>query len=213
MSNVRPPQWYRDIVIYQLHVRSFCDSNGDGIGDLDGLTSKLDYFVELGVNAVWLLPFFPSPLRDDGYDIADYRNVNPHYGNMASFKRFLRAAHDRDLKVIIELVMNHSSDTHPWFQRARNSPPGSRYRNFYVWSDDPNKYSDTRIIFLDTETSNWSWDPVAGSYYWHRFYSHQPDFNFDSPDVRKAMFSALDHWFKIGVDGVRLDAIPYLFER
>jgi maltose alpha-D-glucosyltransferase/alpha-amylase len=213
MSITRQPEWYRDIVIYQLHVRSFCDSTGDGIGDFDGLTSKLDYLVELGVNAVWLLPFFPSPLRDDGYDIADYRSVNPNYGDMASFRRFLAAAHSRDLKVIIELVMNHSSDTHPWFQRARQSPAGSRYRDFYVWSDDPNKYADTRIIFLDTETSNWTWDPVAQSYYWHRFYSHQPDLNFESPDVRKAMFSALDFWFKMGVDGVRLDAIPYLYER
>ncbi len=209
----RPPEWYRDIIIYQLHVRSFCDSDADGIGDFDGLTSKLDYLVDLGVSAVWMLPFFPSPLRDDGYDIADYRSVNPSYGTMASFKRFLRAAHDRDLKVIIELVMNHSSDMHPWFQRARHAPAGSRHRNFYVWSDDPNKYSETRIIFVDTETSNWTWDPVAQSYYWHRFYSHQPDLNFDSPDVHRAMLSTLDYWFEMGVDGVRLDAIPYLYER
>ena len=209
----RPPEWYRDIIIYQLHVRSFCDSDGDGIGDFDGLTSKLDYLVDLGVNAVWMLPFFPSPLRDDGYDIADYRSVNPSYGTMASFRRFLRAAHERDLKVIIELVMNHSSDVHPWFQRARHAPAGSRHRNFYVWSDDPNKYADTRIIFTDTETSNWTWDPVAKSYYWHRFYSHQPDLNFDSPDVHRAMLSTLDFWFELGVDGVRLDAIPYLYER
>jgi maltose alpha-D-glucosyltransferase/alpha-amylase len=209
----RPPEWYRDIVIYQLHVRSFCDANGDGIGDFDGLTSKLDYLVELGVNAVWMLPFFPSPLRDDGYDIADYRSVNPSYGSLASFKRFLRAAHDRDLKVIIELVMNHTSDTHPWFQRARQARAGSRHRNFYVWSDDPRKYADTRIIFTDTESSNWTWDPVAQSYFWHRFYSHQPDLNFDNPDVHKAMLSTLDYWFDMGVDGVRLDAIPYLYER
>ncbi len=209
----RPPEWYRDVIIYQLHVRSFCDSNGDGIGDFDGLTSKLDYLVDLGVNAIWTLPFFPSPLRDDGYDIADYRAVNPSYGTMASFKRFLRAAHERDLKVIIELVMNHTSDTHPWFQRARQAPAGSRHRDFYVWSDDPHKYGDTRIIFVDTESSNWTWDPVAGSYYWHRFYSHQPDLNFDSPDVHKAMLSTLDYWFEMGVDGVRLDAIPYLYER
>ena len=209
----RTPEWYRDIVIYQLHIRSFCDSNGDGIGDFDGLTSKLDYLVELGVNAVWMLPFFPSPLRDDGYDIADYRSVNPSYGTLASFKRFLKAAHDRDLKVIIELVMNHTSDTHPWFQRARNAPAGSRHRDFYVWSDDPRKYADTRIIFTDTEASNWTWDPVAQSYFWHRFYSHQPDLNFDNPDVHKAMLSTLDYWFDMGVDGVRLDAIPYLYER
>ncbi|MEO5898653.1 MAG: maltose alpha-D-glucosyltransferase, partial [Ilumatobacteraceae bacterium] len=209
----RPPEWYRDIIIYQLHIRSFCDSDADGIGDFDGLTSKLDYLVDLGVNAIWMLPFFPSPGRDDGYDIADYRAINPSYGTMASFRRFLRAAHERDLKVIIELVMNHSSDTHPWFQRARHAPAGSRHRNFYVWSDDPNKYGDTRIIFVDTETSNWTWDPVAQSYYWHRFYSHQPDLNFDNPDVHKAMLSTLDFWFEMGVDGVRLDAIPYLYER
>ncbi len=209
----RPPEWYRDIIIYQLHIRSFCDSNGDGIGDFDGLTSKLDYLVDLGVNAVWMLPFFPSPLRDDGYDIADYRSVNPSYGNLASFKRFLKAAHERDLKVIIELVMNHTSDVHPWFQRARLAKPGSRHRNFYVWSDDPTKYGETRIIFTDTESSNWTWDAVAGQYYWHRFYSHQPDLNFDNPDVHKAMLGTLDYWFDIGVDGVRLDAIPYLYER
>ena len=207
------PDWFRDVVIYQLHVRSFADSNADGIGDFDGLISRLDYLVDLGIDAIWLLPFMPSPLRDDGYDIADYESVNPAYGDMASFKRFLRAAHDRSLKVIVELVMNHTSDQHPWFQRARKAPPGSRYRDYYVWSDTTEKYEDARIIFQDFETSNWTWDPVAQSYYWHRFYSHQPDLNFDSPDVRREMFRIFDRWFKLGVDGVRLDAIPYLYER
>ncbi len=206
-------QWFRDVVIYQLHVRSFADSNGDGTGDFDGLTSRLDYLVDLGIDAIWLLPFFPSPLRDDGYDIADYESVNPSYGDMASFKRFLKAAHDRGLKVIVELVMNHTSDQHAWFQRARRAPAGSRHRNYYVWSDTTEKYTDARIIFQDFETSNWAWDPVAGCYYWHRFYSHQPDLNFDSPDVRREMFRIFDKWFKLGVDGVRLDAVPYLFER
>ncbi|MCU1387929.1 MAG: alpha amylase, catalytic subdomain [Ilumatobacteraceae bacterium] len=207
------PDWFRDVVIYQLHVRSFADSNGDGTGDFDGLTSRLDYLVDLGIDAIWLLPFFPSPLRDDGYDIADYESVNPAYGDMASFKRFLKAAHDRGLKVIVELVMNHTSDQHPWFQRARRAPAGSRYRDFYVWSDTTEKYDDARIIFQDFETSNWSWDPVAQSYYWHRFYHHQPDLNFDSIDVKREMFRIFDKWFKLGVDGVRLDAVPYLFER
>ena len=205
--------WFRDAVIYQLHVRSFADSNGDGTGDFDGLTSRLDYLVDLGIDAIWLLPFFPSPLRDDGYDIADYESVNPAYGDMASFKRFLRAAHGRGLKVIVELVMNHTSDQHPWFQRARRAPAGSRHRNFYVWSDTTERYDEARIIFQDFETSNWAWDPLAQSYYWHRFYSHQPDLNFDSADVRREMFRIFDKWFKIGVDGVRLDAVPYLFER
>ena len=207
------PDWFRDVVIYQLHVRSFKDSNADGTGDFDGLTSKLDYIVDLGIDAIWLLPFMPSPLRDDGYDIADYNSINPAYGDMAAFKRFLRAAHDHGLRVIVELVMNHTSDQHPWFQRARRAPAGSRHRNYYVWSDTTDKYTDARIIFTDTETSNWTWDPVAQSYYWHRFYSHQPDLNFDSADVRREMYKLLDFWFKLGVDGVRLDAIPYLFER
>src|SRR4051794_3043300 len=208
-----PVDWYRDVVIYQLHVRSFADSNRDGTGDFDGLTSRLDYLVDLGIDAIWLLPFFPSPLRDDGYDIADYESVNPSYGTMASFKRFLNAAHDRGLKVIVELVMNHTSEQHAWFQRARRAPAGSRHRNYYVWSDTTEKYQDARIIFQDFESSNWAWDPIAQSYYWHRFYSHQPDLNFDSPDVRREMFKIFDRWFKLGVDGVRLDAIPYLYER
>ncbi len=205
--------WYRDAVIYQLHVRAFADSNGDGTGDIAGLTSKLDYLTDLGVTALWLLPFYPSPLRDDGYDISDYRVVNPDYGTMSSFRRFLSAAHARNLKVITELVINHTSDQHDWFQRARRSPAGSPERDFYVWTDDPQRYSDARIIFQDFETSNWTWDPVAGQYYWHRFYSHQPDLNFDNPAVEKAIFEVLDHWLDLGVDGLRLDAVPYLYER
>jgi len=205
--------WYRDAVIYQLHVRAFADSNSDGTGDFEGLTSRLDYLAELGVTALWLLPFYPSPLRDDGYDIADYRTVHPDYGNIAAFKRFLAAAHARGLKVITELVINHTSDQHPWFERARRAPPGSKWRDFYVWSDDPERYGDARIIFQDFEPSNWTWDAVAGQYYWHRFYSHQPDLNFDNPLVEEAVFDVLDHWLDMGVDGVRLDAVPYLYER
>jgi maltose alpha-D-glucosyltransferase/alpha-amylase len=205
--------WFRDAVIYELHVRAFADSNGDGTGDFDGLTSHLDYLSDLGITAVWLLPFYPSPLRDDGYDIADYRTVNPDYGNLRSFRRFMDAAHARNIKVITELVINHTSDQHPWFQRARKAPAGSPERDFYVWSDDPTQWSDARIIFQDFETSNWTWDPVAGQYYWHRFYSHQPDLNFDNPAVEAAVLGVMDHWFDMGVDGLRLDAVPYLYER
>src|SRR5690606_23701894 len=205
--------WYRDAVIYELHVRAFADSNADGTGDFAGLTSRLDYLSELGVTALWLLPFYPSPRRDDGYDIADYRVVDPAYGTMRSFKRFLAAAHDRGLKVITELVINHTSDQHAWFQRARHAPIGSNRRDYYVWSDDPNRYADARIIFQDFETSNWTWDPVAGQYYWHRFYSHQPDLNFDNPEVGDAVMGLVDHWLDLGVDGLRLDAIRYLYER
>ncbi|MGD9999107.1 MAG: maltose alpha-D-glucosyltransferase [Ilumatobacteraceae bacterium] len=205
--------WYRDAVIYELHVRAFADSNGDGTGDFEGLTSKLDYLADLGVTALWLLPFYPSPLRDDGYDISDYRVINPDYGTMGMFKRFLAEAHERNLRVITELVVNHTSDQHHWFQRARRAQPGSRWRNFYVWSDDPQQYSDARIIFQDFEKSNWTWDPVAGQYFWHRFYSHQPDLNFDNPEVERALFEVLDHWLELGVDGLRLDAVPYLYER
>ncbi len=205
--------WFRDAVIYQLHIRAFADSNGDGTGDFDGLTSRLDYLGDLGVTALWLLPFYPSPLRDDGYDIADYRAVNRDYGNLRSFRRFLNAAHDRNLKVITELVINHTSDQHPWFERARRAPAGSPQRDYYVWSDDPTKWPDARIIFQDFESSNWTWDPVAGQYYWHRFYSHQPDLNFDNPEVEAAVLGVLDHWLDMGVDGLRLDAVPYLYER
>lgn len=206
-------QWYKDAIIYELHIKAFFDSDGDGIGDFQGLLQKLDYIEDLGVTAIWLLPFYPSPLRDDGYDIADYYSINPTYGDIKIFKQFIKEAHRRNLKVITELVINHTSDQHPWFQRARQAKPGSSYWNYYVWSDDPNKYKDVRIIFTDTEHSNWSWDPVAKSYYWHRFFSHQPDLNFDNPQVQKEIFRILDFWFKLGVDGFRLDAVPYLFER
>jgi len=207
------PLWFKDAVIYELHVRAFGDSDGNGIGDFDGLTSRLDYLQQLGVTALWLLPFYPSPLRDDGYDIADYGGINPVYGNLRSFKRFLAEAHRRGLRVITELVLNHTSDQHPWFQRARRAPAGSRWRNFYVWSDSPERYPEVRVIFEDYEGSNWSWDPVAGAYYWHRFFSHQPDLNYDNPEVRDVMLRAVDRWLDMGVDGVRLDAVPYLFER
>jgi maltose alpha-D-glucosyltransferase/alpha-amylase len=205
--------WYKDAVIYELHVRAFCDSDGDGIGDFKGLTGKLDYLRDLGVTAIWLLPFYPSPLRDDGYDIADYYSVHPDYGTLKDFRDFLREAHKRGIRVITELVVNHTSDQHPWFQKSRTSAPGSKWRDFYVWNDTPEKYRDARIIFKDFESSNWAWDPVAKAYYWHRFYYHQPDLNYDSPHVRKTVFHALDYWFEMGVDGLRLDAIPYLFER
>lgn len=207
------PQWYKEAIIYQLHVRAFYDSNADGIGDFRGLTEKLDYLQELGITAIWLLPFYPSPLKDDGYDIADYRNVHPDYGTLRDFRIFLREAHRRKLRVITELVINHTSDQHPWFRRARRAPAGSRWRDYYVWSDTPEKYRDARIIFKDFEASNWSWDHIAQAYYWHRFYSHQPDLNFDNPEVRRAVFQTMDHWLEMGVDGLRLDAIPYLFER
>ena len=205
--------WYKDAIIYELPVKSFYDSNDDGIGDFPGLTEKLDFLSDLGITAVWLLPFYPSPLRDDGYDIADYYQVHPNYGSLQDFRRFLKAAHRRDIKVITELVINHTSDQHGWFQRSRRAPSGSPYRDYYVWSDTWDRYTETRIIFKDTETSNWSWDPVAGAYYWHRFYSHQPDLNFDNPRVRREIFRMLDYWFEMGVDGMRLDAIPYLYER
>ena len=207
------PLWYKDAVIYQVHVKSFYDSNDDGIGDFHGLIEKLDYIAELGVNTIWLLPFYPSPRRDDGYDIAEYRGVHPDYGDMADARRFIAEAHARGLRVICELVINHTSDQHPWFQRARKAKKGSRARDFYVWSDTDQKYDGTRIIFLDTEKSNWTWDPVAGQYFWHRFYSHQPDLNFDNPQVMKAVISIMRFWLDMGIDGLRLDAIPYLIER
>ncbi|MCC4212990.1 maltose alpha-D-glucosyltransferase [Leeuwenhoekiella parthenopeia] len=205
--------WYKDAVIYELHIKAFFDSNGDGIGDFEGLLQKLDYLEELGITAIWLLPFYPSPLRDDGYDIADYYSINPSYGEIEDFKRLVEEAHNRGLKVITELVINHTSDQHEWFQRARKAPAGSKYRNYYVWSDSVEKYKDARIIFTDTEPSNWSWDPVAGEYYWHRFFAHQPDLNFDNPDVQEEVFNIMDFWCDLGVDGFRLDAVPYLFER
>ena len=205
--------WYKDAIVYELHVRAFQDSNGDGIGDFPGLTSRLDYLHDLGVTALWLLPFYPSPLRDDGYDIADYRTVHPDYGTLADFRVFVREAHARGLRVITELVINHTSEQHPWFQRARRAPHGSRYRNWYVWSDDPQRYNEARIIFQDFERSNWAWDEVAGAYYWHRFYSQQPDLNFENLEVQREITRLIDYWLDLGVDGLRLDAIPYLFEQ
>jgi maltose alpha-D-glucosyltransferase/alpha-amylase len=207
------PLWFKDAIIYEVPVRAFADSNADGIGDFRGLTEKLDYLQDLGVTAVWVLPFFPSPLRDDGYDISNYTSVNSIYGNLDDFKEFLAAAHQRGIRVIIELIVNHTSDQHPWFQRARRSPKGSVERDFYVWSDTPEKYQEARIIFQDFETSNWAWDPIAKAYYWHRFYSHQPDLNYDNPAVRQAVFEVLDFWLAMGVDGLRMDAVPYLYER
>ncbi|MGB9359494.1 MAG: maltose alpha-D-glucosyltransferase [Acidimicrobiia bacterium] len=210
---LRPPLWYKDAVIYEVHVRAFADSNDDGIGDFQGLTSRLDYLSRLGIDTIWLLPFYPSPLRDDGYDIAEYYDVHPSYGTLDDFKEFLEAAHARNMRVITELVINHTSDQHPWFQRARRAEAGSPERDFYVWSDTPDRFNDVRVIFQDTETSNWAWDPVADAYYWHRFFSHQPDLNFDNPLVREAVTDMLRFWLDLGVDGLRLDAIPYLFER
>ncbi|MGH7784524.1 MAG: alpha-amylase family glycosyl hydrolase, partial [Candidatus Binatia bacterium] len=197
--------WYKDGIIYQTHVRAFFDSNNDGIGDFQGLTRKLDYLQDLGINILWLLPFYPSPLRDDGYDIANYTDVHPGYGTLADFKTFLKEAHRRGLKVITELVVNHTSDQHEWFQKSRRAKPGSVWRDFYVWSDSPARYKDARIIFKDYETSNWSWDPVAKAYYWHRFFVHQPDLNFDNPAVQAALLKALDFWMELGVDAFRLD--------
>jgi maltose alpha-D-glucosyltransferase/alpha-amylase len=207
------PLWYKDAIFYEVHVRAFCDSSGDGVGDFAGLTQKLDYLADLGVTAIWLLPFTPSPLKDDGYDIADYTDVHPRYGTLADVRHFLDEAHARGMRVITELVINHTSDQHPWFQRARRAPPGSVERNFYVWSDDPEKYAGVHLMFPEFESSNWSWDPIAKQYYWHRFYSHQPDLNFDNPAVRDALLPVVDFWFSLGVDGMRLDAVPYLFER
>src|SRR3954463_1981028 len=234
------PLWFKDAIIYELHVKTFCDSDGDGMGDFRGLMQKLDYLQELGVTAIWLLPFYPSPMRDDGYDIADYFDVNPNFGTLDDFQAFLDAAHQRNLHVITELVINHTSDQNPWFQKSRRafarygpvaagddrgsarvtvvSAPGYSddelaYKDFYVWSETPEKYQDTRIIFKDYETSNWSWDPLAKAYYWHRFYSHQPDLNFDNPAVHEALLGVIDFWMQMGVDGVRLDAVPYLYER
>ncbi len=213
LYNDSEPLWYKDALIYQLHVKSFCDSTADGMGDFRGLTQKLDYLESLGITAIWLLPFYPSPLKDDGYDIADYYNIHAAYGRLRDFKKFLNEAHRRGIRVIIELVLNHTSDQHEWFLRARTSPPGSAARNVYVWSDTPDRYRDARIIFKDFEKSNWAWDPVAEQYYWHRFYSHQPDLNFENERVHQALFKIIDYWFAMGVDGMRLDAVPYLYEQ
>ena len=205
--------WYLDAIFYQLHIKSFFDADNDGAGDFQGLIRKLDYIKDLGANTIWVLPFYPSPLKDDGYDIADYRNVNPTYGTIRDFRHFVHEAHERNLRVVTELVINHTSDQHPWFQRARRAKPGSVYRNYYVWSDTDQRFSNTRIIFSDTESSNWAWDPVAKQYYWHRFYSHQPDLNFDNPRVVREVINILHFWLSMGVDGLRLDAVPYLCVR
>jgi len=204
--------WYKDAVIYQLHVRTFCDSNGDGIGDFAGLTQRLDYLQELGITAIWLLPFYPSPLRDDGYDIADYRSVHAGYGSLEDFKEFLTAAHDRGIRVIIEMVLNHTSDQHPWFREARSSRENPK-RDWYVWSETDTRYQGVPIVFVDTETSNWAWDATSKSYYWHRFFSHQPDLNFDNPAVFEAVWEVMKFWLELGVDGFRLDAVAFLVER
>jgi len=207
------PLWYKDAIIYQLHIKSYRDANADGFGDFRGLIEKLDYIQHLGANTIWVLPFYPSPLKDDGYDIASYEEINSTYGTIDDFRAFLEASHARGIRVLTELVINHTSDQHPWFQRARHAPKGSPERDWYVWSDDPNKFAETRIIFTDTEKSNWSWDPEAQQFYWHRFFSHQPDLNFDNPNVLEAVINVMRFWLNMGVDGLRLDAIPYLIER
>jgi len=204
--------WYKDAIIYQLHVRTFCDSNADGVGDFPGLTQRLDYLKDLGITAIWLLPFFPSPLRDDGYDIADYTCVHASYGSLEDFKTFLEAAHVRGMRIIIEMVLNHTSDQHPWFKEARSSRENPK-RDWYVWSQTDLRYEGVPIIFVDTETSNWAWDPVSKSYYWHRFFSHQPDLNFDNPEVLEALWGIMRFWLDLGIDGFRFDAVPYLVER
>ncbi len=204
--------WYKDAILYQLHVRTFYDSDGDGVGDFRGLEQKLDYLARLGVTAIWLMPFYPSPLRDDGYDISDYTAIHPSYGTLEDFKSFLGAAHERNIRILTELVLNHTSDQHPWFQQSRSSRENPQ-RDWYVWSDTDEKYGQARIIFLDTERSNWAWDPLSKAYYWHRFYSHQPDLNYDNPAVRKAIWEVMRFWLELGVDGFRLDAVPYLVER
>ncbi len=212
MPLINDALWYKDAIIYQVHVRTFHDSNGDGIGDFPGLVQKLDYLQELGVNAIWLMPFFPSPLRDDGYDIADYHSVHPSYGTLEDFRGLLAAAHERGIRVIIEMVLNHTSDQHPWFLEARSSQNNPR-RDWYVWSDTDERYKGTRIIFIDTEASNWAWDPISKSFYWHRFFNHQPDLNWDNPAVREQMWEVMKFWLDMGVDAFRLDAVPYLVER
>ncbi len=211
-TGVDDPLWYQDAVFYELHVKAFRDGNGDGIGDFPGLISRLDYLKDLGVDCLWLLPMYPSPGRDDGYDISDYYSIHPQYGTMEDFREFLDAAHARGLRVITELVINHTSDQHPWFQEARRSADDPR-RDWYVWSDTDDRYRGVRIIFLDTENSNWSWDPVSKAYYWHRFFSHQPDLNYDHPAVREEMWNVMRFWLDLGVDGFRVDAVPYLIER
>jgi maltose alpha-D-glucosyltransferase/alpha-amylase len=210
--NTHDPLWFKEAVFYELYIRAFSDGNGDGHGDFQGLTGRLDYLQDLGVDCLWLLPMYPSPLKDDGYDIADYTGIHPDYGSLKDWKGFIEEAHRRGLRVIVDLVLNHTSDQHPWFQAARSSPR-SPYREYYVWSDTDDKYSGARIIFVDTEASNWTWDEMAGQYFWHRFFSHQPDLNFDNPAVRQAMIDVLQFWLDTGIDGFRADAVPYLYER
>jgi len=207
--------WYKDAIFYEVSVKAFADSDGDGSGDLRGLIGKLDYLRDLGVDALWLLPIFPSPLRDDGYDVADYTDIHPRFGTLDDFKALLVEAHKRDLRIIVELVINHTSDQHPWFQASRDPqhPDHARYRDWYVWSDTDQRYTETRIIFLDTEPSNWTFDPVRGQYFWHRFFSHQPDLNYDNPEVQRAMLRVVQYWIDLGADGFRIDAPPYLYER
>jgi maltose alpha-D-glucosyltransferase / alpha-amylase len=212
-SRAVDPLWFKDAIIYETHVKAFQDSNGDGVGDLRGLIEKLDYLQDLGITCLWLLPFFPSPLKDDGYDIADYRSIHPDYGTVEDFRQLVAAAHARRIQVVMELVVNHTSDQHPWFQAARRAPRGSPERDFYVWSDTDQLYRDARIIFTDTEKSNWAWDAEAKQYYWHRFFSHQPDLNYENPAVLGEVLAALQFWGEMGVDGFRLDAVPYLAER
>jgi maltose alpha-D-glucosyltransferase/alpha-amylase len=203
--------WFKDAIFYELSVRSFFDSNGDGIGDFNGLIQKLDYLEDLGINTLWLLPFYPSPLKDDGYDVIDHCDVHPDFGSLSDFKAFLKAAHSKGIRVISELILNHTSDQHPWFKRARKAKAGSRYRDFYVWSDTAERFKDARIILQENEESNWTWDPEAKAYYWHRFYRHQPELNFDNPEVQLEMIKVIDFWMKIGVDGFRLPSVPFLF--
>ena len=206
------PEWFKDAVFYEVHVKAFTDSTGDGIGDFAGLTRRLDYLRELGVDCLWLLPMYPSPMRDDGYDISDYQAIHPDYGTLKDFREFLAAAHARGIRVLTELVLNHTSDQHPWFIDARSSRQSDK-RDFYVWSDSDDKYAGTRIIFCDTERSNWAWDPSSKQYYWHRFFSHQPDLNYDNPAVREQIWQVMAYWLELGVDGFRVDAVPYLIER
>jgi len=211
-SRAADPRWYQDAVFYEVHVRAYADSNGDGIGDFPGLTARLEHLAELGVDCIWLLPMYPSPLRDDGYDIADYTAIHPAYGTLDDFRAFLEAAHARGIRVLTELVLNHTSDEHPWFVDARSSRE-SRHRDYYVWSETRERYAGARVIFLDTEESNWAWDPVSKAYYWHRFYAHQPDLNYDNPEVLEEMWRVMTFWLDVGVDGFRVDAVPYLVER
>jgi len=212
LERPRDPEWYRRAVFYEVLIRGFQDANGDGTGDIKGLTSRLDYLQWLGIDCIWLLPIYASPLRDGGYDIANFMEILPDYGNVADFVELVEGAHKRGIRVIADLVMNHTSDAHSWFQASRSDPDGP-FGDFYVWSDTPDKYTDARIIFVDTETSNWTFDPVRGQYFWHRFFAHQPDLNFDNPRVQDAMIEVLRFWLDLGIDGFRLDAVPYLYER